>query len=970
MDESNGWGTSTFELNSLAYSGAALSSSGDLELDEQATAATDSARYHKVSLLGEGGMGRVWLGYDAVLGRNIAIKEPLGGGDSLAAKLLMREAMLTAKLAHPGVVAIYDVYQEAGRDLFVMALVRGRTLYDELADARESGVDARSRYLRSVLELCEVVGHAHENHVVHRDLSLRNILFGARGEMRVIDWGLAADVHVAGAPGGRVGTPGFTAPELERGEGCSFGADVWSIGAIMHAILYGRAPRGSIEQGAHPELDAIIATALHDDPERRYPSAAAMASDLRRWFDGRVVDAFEPTPTYLLARFIRRYRAQLLLIIAVFCVLAAALGWGYLSTKQEAERANRAALSASIAREEADERAREIGAMLAEQYVGEVARALEIGDTHAARRAAEDALALVDEPRSRGVMMRTSALPEFELIERRELPKCGERWVPSQRHDVLACVQTRSSLDMYVGGEFAWSWEPLFATPDAANAPRFVDGKLHAQDHFSRPFARDVVSGDAVRLSDQRTEFVASFGGVRTYDTRTKIVGLESYSAICETSIYAVQRGHGDVHWVLCSDGGGLWRFEGGEREEVEVAILDAAVSIFVDRQGDVWVMDTRGNIFSPARPTRSVNMGERVYSMELVSGTDFAIVVGERGAVRLFDTNTVEWVASLPVRASRVRVSHDGREIITVDGRVLERWKIPTPVALRRYTTAHGISHLDWSFDGQRLAIVDGGKFGHIVRPFEHKSARRAVVSLKVPKQVRPSRVHGDFLMSSASGLDVMHMYERDGVVAWDIAFRADRTAKRLVELHDGRVAYLDYHSGVTIQDADSVRFDRFLWEYEFLDLLISPTRRDLLALGEQGVFWVRDGGVVEHVRVDYPVYRAAISADGALALAGRDQLEVRAVQGDVLVYGHPTSRILSMVWRERGNMLITGHLDGSVSVWDAGSGEVLAEINAHTNRVANIALSPDERWVATGSWDGSSVLIDLDELDRLLGP
>lgn len=967
IDELSGWGTSTFELNSLAYSGAALSSSGDLDLDEYVREASPSARYHKVSLLGEGGMGRVWLGYDAVLGRNIAIKEPLGGGDSVAAKLLMREAMLTAKLAHPGVVAIYDVYQEAGRELFVMALVRGKTLHDELADAHEAGVDSRSRFLRSVLEVCEVVGHAHENHVVHRDLSLRNILFGVRGEVRVIDWGLAADVSLASVPGGRVGTPGFTAPELVRGEGCSFAADVWSLGAIMHSILFGRTPGEEPGRGAHPELDAIMSTALHADPARRYPSAGAMAEDLRRWFDGRVVDAFEPTTTYMFARFIRRYRAQLLLVTAVFCALGAALGWGYVSTAQEAERANHAALFASIAREEADERARKIGVMLADQYVGEATRALELGDTYAARRAAEDALALVDGPRQRGMMMRTSALPEFEFIERRDLPQCGERWVPSPRHDVLACIQTKSSIDMFRGGELMWSWEQIFATPDAAYAPRFVDGKLHVQDHFSWPFARDVASGDAVRLGDHRAEFVAPFGGVRAYDVRTKIIGLETDSAICETSIYAVQRGRGDVHWVLCSDGGGLWRFEGGEREEIDISILNAAVGLFVDRQGDVWVMDTRGNIFSPARPTRAVNMGERVHSMEIVPGTDFVIVVGERGAVRLFDTNTIEWVASLPVNASHVRVSHDGREVITVDGGVLERWEIPTPIALRRYTTAHGISHLDWSLDGQRLALVDGGKFGHIVRPFEHKSARRAAVSFRVPKQVRPSRVHGDFLMSSTSGRDIMYLYERDGVVAKDVAFRIDKTAKRLVELHDGRVAYLDYHFGVTIQDSDSVRFDRFLWGYEFLDLLLAPTGRDLLALGEQGVFWMRDGGVIERVRVDYPVYRAAISADGALALAGWDLFEVRTVRGDVLVYGHPTSRILSMAWRERGNLLITGHLNGSVSVWDAGTGELLAEINAHTNRVANIALSPDERWIATGSWDGTSILIDLDELDRL---
>lgn len=168
---------------------------------EEAAFAND--RYERVGVLGEGGMGRVWLGYDRRLGRPVALKQPHGGPDGIYARLLRHEATVTARLSHPGIVTVYDILQTEDGPVFVMERAQGETLRVALQALQSSPDDAqRAALLRRIADAAAAVGHAHQAGVVHRDLSPNNILLGADGEVWVLDWGLATlmDTQAAGQP--------------------------------------------------------------------------------------------------------------------------------------------------------------------------------------------------------------------------------------------------------------------------------------------------------------------------------------------------------------------------------------------------------------------------------------------------------------------------------------------------------------------------------------------------------------------------------------------------------------------------------------------------------------------------------------------------------------------------------------------------------------------------------------------------
>jgi hypothetical protein len=259
----------------------------------------DAGRYARVALLGRGGMGEVVLARDARLRREVAVKRVAPGAPDDAAALLVDEARLTAHLEHPGIVAVHDLgVDDEGAPWVALAVVRGRTLEAALVEAPP---EARLGFVRPLLAVCEAVAFAHRAGVVHRDLKPANVLVGDLGEVQVADWGLAATLpgfgweEILGERPRRAGsgTPAFMAPEQAAGAAPSPAADVYSLGAVLAAVVGAEAP---------VELAAVIGRATAARPEDRYPSAAELADDLRRWLDGRRVRAHAYTTSELLWR--------------------------------------------------------------------------------------------------------------------------------------------------------------------------------------------------------------------------------------------------------------------------------------------------------------------------------------------------------------------------------------------------------------------------------------------------------------------------------------------------------------------------------------------------------------------------------------------------------------------------------------------------------------------------------------------
>ncbi|WP_170068045.1 WD40 repeat domain-containing serine/threonine protein kinase [Lentzea guizhouensis] len=211
-----------------------------------ATGVLVAQRYRLQQVIGTGGMGRVWLGRDELIGREVAIKElvlPTGldaEQRSLLCRRAMREARLAGQLNHPGIVTVHDVVEFNGTPMIVMEHVRGGSLSDALKAQGALPVEQVAHIGSAMLSALRV---AHQAGIVHRDLKPGNVLLS--GERVVItDFGIArltGDVQLT-TDGSIVGTPAYMAPEQATGAQVSPATDMWSLGATLYAAVEGRPP--------------------------------------------------------------------------------------------------------------------------------------------------------------------------------------------------------------------------------------------------------------------------------------------------------------------------------------------------------------------------------------------------------------------------------------------------------------------------------------------------------------------------------------------------------------------------------------------------------------------------------------------------------------------------------------------------------------------------------------------------------
>jgi serine/threonine protein kinase len=208
-----------------------------------------AGRYRLRRLLGRGGMGAVWLAHDEVLGRPVAIKQPVLAGaatdeERQAARARLRsEARLTARVNHPGTVRIYDLAEEASDPCIVMEALGGRTLEATLHD---EGPRPVGQVTSLGLRLLEVLEATHRAGIVHRDVKPSNVQLCGGGRVVLTDFGIAATTEDgAGGVGGQVsGSPAYMAPEQVNGDKVEPASDLFSLGATLYAAVEGRSPFG------------------------------------------------------------------------------------------------------------------------------------------------------------------------------------------------------------------------------------------------------------------------------------------------------------------------------------------------------------------------------------------------------------------------------------------------------------------------------------------------------------------------------------------------------------------------------------------------------------------------------------------------------------------------------------------------------------------------------------------------------
>lgn len=321
--------------------------------------------YRIRELLGEGGMGLVYLAERTDLGSLVAVKILRDAWLSPARRERFGSEQRTlAQLNHPSIARLYDADTLAdGTPYFVMEYVEGLPL-TEYARQHHCSIEERVVLFRSV---CEAVQYAHQLAVIHRDLKPSNIFVKRDGSIRLLDFGIAKQFENLDSPadqtrtGLRLMTPAYAAPEQIRAGQVGIHTDVYSLGVMLYELLAGHLPfdlsnrtPAEIEtilvesfpekpsaaaralgggagpelqsppasKGAWADLDVLCLTAMHKDAERRYRSVEALIRDIDHFLKGEPLEARPDTLRYRLGKFVGRNRRAVATAAAIFMVVA------------------------------------------------------------------------------------------------------------------------------------------------------------------------------------------------------------------------------------------------------------------------------------------------------------------------------------------------------------------------------------------------------------------------------------------------------------------------------------------------------------------------------------------------------------------------------------------------------------------------------------------------------------------------
>lgn len=258
-------------------------------------------RYEIIRSIGEGGMANVYLAYDTILDRDVAIKILRGdlASDEKFVRRFQREALSASSLSHPNIVEMYDVGEDNGNYFIVMEYIEGKTLKQLL---KKRGCLTLSEAIDIMLQLTDGMSHAHDSYIIHRDLKPQNIMISDDGGIKITDFGVAMALNETQLTqtNSVMGTVHYLPPEQASGKGSTIRSDIYSMGIIFYELLTGilpfkgesaveialkhmRDPLPSVrkQNPAIPQsIENIILKATAKNPKNRYLDAKAMHQDL------------------------------------------------------------------------------------------------------------------------------------------------------------------------------------------------------------------------------------------------------------------------------------------------------------------------------------------------------------------------------------------------------------------------------------------------------------------------------------------------------------------------------------------------------------------------------------------------------------------------------------------------------------------------------------------------------------------
>jgi eukaryotic-like serine/threonine-protein kinase len=348
--------------------------------------------YTLLSLVGQGGMGTVWLAErnDGRFDRRVALKFlPFSMVSESYLDRFELEGKILGQLAHPHIAELIDAgVTTAGDPYLVLEYVEGQRI-DHYCDERRLDVDAR---IRLFLDVLSAVGHAHSHLIVHRDIKPSNVLVRKDGEIKLLDFGIAkflaedpnSVASLLTGEGPAAMTPQYAAPEQVTGQKITTATDVYALGVLLYLLLTGQHPAGerlsstvdliksiveyeptppsslafsaktnelAENRGSTPEklgrllrgdLDTIVRKALKKNPEERYASVTAFAADLQRFLRHEPISARPDAIGYRTAKFVRRNRTTLSLTAAAILLVVGSLSAGlYVANRERRDAEHR-----------------------------------------------------------------------------------------------------------------------------------------------------------------------------------------------------------------------------------------------------------------------------------------------------------------------------------------------------------------------------------------------------------------------------------------------------------------------------------------------------------------------------------------------------------------------------------------------------------------------------------------------------